>query len=464
MVPFAVKSSFAWLATALLLAAAPAARAQGVFDVGTLTNTLTIPTGTRASAGAAKAGRPASAASFAYAPTAALKASTVQGYVDRLRAKNPAASQAVAASFGPGKNDYGKIYQNLVKDGRMPENDAASALASYLILGWMITNNVQSATAITPELAAGVRQQIAAQLRQNPKLTAPDVPAQLGEEMKLQCVVVQGGWQSAIKENTLPAYRQGVAELFKNQYGLDFTKVKLTPQGFAGASGAAAPARHPAAAAAAGASAAATTAAPGSGVVAGAQWFFRAVSGAGAAVAFEPVVLLASGQYFDIGDEPLETLNAAAARAKRPDAWGSWRKNGAAFVLTDAKGHVNSYTLGSGNWFPAYPAGATPLMRAYEKVSGGQVGTATTLFISKIRFLNGTHFSQGENKGISSGPVYGGGTSRTSGTYRLQGHTLTLTYPDGRTVRKSFALGAEGSPAHPVSTLIFIGGDAYTDE
>jgi hypothetical protein len=31
-------------------------------------------------------------------------------------------------------------------------------------------------------------------------------------------------------------------------------------------------------------------------------------------------------------------------------------------------------------------------------------------------------------------------------------------------VRKSFAIGAAGTPARPSNELIFIGGDAYTDE
>jgi|GEM_PF-1690813 len=482
-------------AALLLLAAAPAARAQDVYDLSITAATQNaymsshianlaladIASGRahvnsqkginvgRPGPGSGSATAPAvSNARFAYSPTAALKQQTVQGYVDRLKTKNPAASQAIAAKLGPGKLDYAKIYQGLVADAGMPENDAASALASYLILGWMITNNVRSDKAVTPAMAAGVRRQVAAQLSQSPQMTAPGVPAQLGEEMKLLTVVVQSGWQSAIKENTLPAYRQDVAGLFKNRYGMDFAQVKLTPQGFAGAAagpGTTGAARPAAATPVVPGPAAATVpaAASGSGPAAGAQWFFRAVSG-GSAVVFEPVVLLAGGAYFDIGDEPLETLNVAAAKAARPAAWGSWRKNGAAFVLTNYRGQTSSYTLGSGNWFPAYAAGAVPLKRAYERTGGGSVGVATVLSISKIQFLDGGRFQMGENTGISAPNAYGGRTGGGGGIYRLQGHTLTLTFAGGRTVRKSFAIGASGSPARPANTIIFIGGDAYTDE
>ena len=105
-----MKSYFLLVLAALLLAT-PVGRtkAQGVFDMGALTNTLTIPT--KSSKGATM-GKPAAATSLAYVPTAALKQKTVQGYVDRFKAKNPAASEAVETNFGPGKYDYGTIYRD----------------------------------------------------------------------------------------------------------------------------------------------------------------------------------------------------------------------------------------------------------------------------------------------------------------------------------------------------------------
>lgn len=404
----------------------------------------------------------ASAASLAYgAPSAALKARTVQGYVDRLKAKNPVAAQAIATNFGPGKYDYGTIYRGIVDGQGLHENDAADALSAYLIIGWMIVNDVRDGKAVTVPMAQGVRRQFAPKLAANPRLTAPGVPAQLGEEMKLLLVVVQGGWQSAMKEHTLPAYQRGIAALYKNQYGLDLAQLQLTDRGFASKAAAGAPgaATHPAA------GAPAASAPPAGGAAGGANWFFRAISGNGGGVAFEPVVLFANGTYCEAGDGPVETLAPAADRAARPRAWGTWQKQGNAFVLTDNQRRANSYTLGSGNWFPAYAyTGAVPLKRAYEKTSGGDYGAGTSaLFINKIQFLDATHFRQGENMGISSPNAAGGRTSAAAGTYRLQGHTLALTYADGHTVRKSFALGAEGAPAHPVSTLVFIGGDAYSD-
>ena len=58
-----------------------------------------------------------SAAGLLYSPASTLKTATVQGYIDRLKTKNPAAAQAIATTFGPGHYDYGTIY-NGSRSGR----------------------------------------------------------------------------------------------------------------------------------------------------------------------------------------------------------------------------------------------------------------------------------------------------------------------------------------------------------
>ena len=194
-------------------------------------------------------------------------------------------------------------------------------------------------------------------------------------------------------------------------------------------------------------------------------WYFRAVSGYPAAISFEPVVLFKNGEYLEVGDEPLELLNVAASKSGRPRAWGKWRKSGATFFLTDNKGHVADYQLGSGNWFPAYPySGAVKLKKAYEKTSGGNYGNGTSaLVINKINFIDATHFSEGSDGGIMSPNASSWKKTANAGTYRIYANTLELSYANNKVVKKSFALGASGSPAKPTNTIIFIGGDAYTD-
>jgi len=196
-----------------------------------------------------------------------------------------------------------------------------------------------------------------------------------------------------------------------------------------------------------------------------AGWYFRAVSGYPAAIDFEPVVLFTNGTYWEAGAETLETLNVAADKSKHPRAWGIWKKQGATFLLTDSKGHVSDYKLGSGNWFPAYAyTGAVKLKPAYEKASGGDYGNGlNALTISRITFVDATHFTEGTNGGISTGNAAAWKKSAAAGTYQVSGHTITFAYSNGKVVKTSFALGAKGSPAKASSNLIFIGGYAYTD-
>lgn len=195
-----------------------------------------------------------------------------------------------------------------------------------------------------------------------------------------------------------------------------------------------------------------------------AGWYFRAVSGYPAAVAFEPVVLFKNGEYFEVGDEPLELLNVQASKSSRPRAWGKWRKTGSTFYLTDNKGKTYDYQLNSGNWFPAYPySPSIKLKHAYEKVSGGDYGSGTNaLIIKKLTFIDATHFSEGTNGGITTANAKGWKNTTSAGTYRIYGNTIELTYSN-KVIKKSFAIGAEGSPPHPSVNIIFIGGDAFTD-
>jgi hypothetical protein len=194
-------------------------------------------------------------------------------------------------------------------------------------------------------------------------------------------------------------------------------------------------------------------------------WYFRAISGYPAAITFEPVVLFKNGDYWEAGAETVESLNIANDKRKHSQAWGTWKRKGSTFLLTNSKGETNDYKLGEGNWFPAYAyTGAVKLKPAYEKVSGGDYGNGlNALSIKKITFLDATHFNEGLNAGMSTGNAAAWKKSSTGGTYRISGHTIEFTYNNGTVVKTSFALGAKGSPAKPDNALIFIGGYAYTD-
>ena len=385
-------------------------------------------------------------------PTDAARKATVTDYARQQPGSTPASAGKFAAMFGPGGlADYNPLYTKLLAGSGLRDNDVADAFAAYTVVTYQVAHGAAATLPAGPTTA--VRAQYAPLVANLLAGQPAGTTAQLGELMKLQAVLVFVGAQ-----RPTDAFRQNVARKFQQQYKLDVNALILNDKGLVAQNGAGA-----VASASAPPSAAPPTAS-GPGVAAGAQWFFRSRSDAYGGLTFEPVALLANGQYCDVSDAPLESLNAATDQARRPAAWGRWRKNGAAFVLTSSKGRPISYTLGDGSWFPAYAAGAAPLKRTYQNSSGGSAGAATSLVISKINFLDASHFSEGADAGIVAPNAAGGSRRSASGTYRLQGHTLTLTYADGRTVRKSFAVGATGRPARPSNTLIFIGGDAYVDD
>ena len=210
-----------------LLAGTGAAKAQGVFNMGSLTTTLTIPTKPATGAGRST---PATRASFAYVPTAALQKQTAAAYVAKLRASDPAAAATLATSLA-GKTNYPAMYHELNDGTGLPENDVAAVMANYLLLNWAIVNDVHDEQAITPARSQAVRQQAAAILASNQKLATPAAKAELGEQLKLSAALLKVGWLRAQKDGTAAAYRQKIGAQLQQQFHLDMSQLQLTAQG-----------------------------------------------------------------------------------------------------------------------------------------------------------------------------------------------------------------------------------------
>jgi hypothetical protein len=226
--------------------------AQGVFDMGVLTNTTTIPTraGPSRSAPIRRApgaftpgesaitalsgplgGRAQPAAAdvrLTYTPTAALRRKAVDGYISRMRREYPEAAQVMAAQLA--QHDYSRIYSTLMRGAGLRDNDAADAVVAYTLLGWQIAK--QDPAEISTAKVQAVRRQIAPALAANPRLSGPAARADLGEEMKLLFVTLHAGWQSAQKEGNTRQYSDGVARMFQAQSGRDLRALNLTTAGF----------------------------------------------------------------------------------------------------------------------------------------------------------------------------------------------------------------------------------------
>ncbi|WP_324670589.1 hypothetical protein [Hymenobacter sp. GOD-10R] len=215
----------------------------GALDLPQLVQTLTMSAAIRADAerratekgiklSDSDAATTKSTARLTYTPTASLRQQTVQNLAQRLQTSNPAQAKALNAAFGPGKTDYGQLYAAGLKGSGFQDNDAASALAAYLEIAYVVANNVQDTKAITPAMDRGLRTQAAGLLRKNTSLTDASTVAKLGEELKLQTLILLSGWQQSLKTGQTASFSSNIAQQFANQYHFDLTQVKLTEQGF----------------------------------------------------------------------------------------------------------------------------------------------------------------------------------------------------------------------------------------
>lgn len=179
-----------------------------------------------------KSSASASKKNYSYKSTPALRQSVVAGFTKRLQSQSPKGAQAVAATFGPGKADYGTYYTQMLKTSGLHDNDAADALAGLMVVGYQIANNVPDEQ-VTATMERAARAQVAGIIAKNDKLNSPATRAKFGEELKLQTVVLVLGLQETMKNNTVDAYRKSISTMFQSQYHMNLLQFKLTNQGFA---------------------------------------------------------------------------------------------------------------------------------------------------------------------------------------------------------------------------------------
>ena len=219
---------------------------------------------------------------------------------------------------------------------------------------------------------------------------------------------------------------------------------------------------------------------------AGANWaavegvYFRSTTGFGVGgmvtVEFEPIILLTDGSYYMVDDAAFEDVDLASERSAHPRRFGRWTKSGSSYSLSEDDHNPVEYEIGDGSFFPAFPAPAGETIAAtYERISGGgnsAMGGEMTIAVSNdIRFGADGQFATGSSMGaIGSGAQSGvgtavsGGRRATSGRYTLDRHLLTLRYDDGRTERRFFAYGAQGTPPRTDRDMLFMGDRVYTKD
>ncbi|WP_430908986.1 hypothetical protein [Maribacter sp. 2-571] len=194
-------------------------------------------------------------------------------------------------------------------------------------------------------------------------------------------------------------------------------------------------------------------------------WYFRAVGAYPGAISFKPLVLFGNGDYYKVNTTPIAELDLISSKEKEAERWGRWKKTGERYMLTANDGKTNAYDLNAKNWFPAFPFEESLSLRGtYEKISGGDFGNGLlALFDSELTFLDDTRFTHSENNGILTAGSDAWKNNSDSGTYKIEGHTISFRYNDGRTTKLSFAIGAQGDNVIDTD-MLFIGGKAYIIE
>lgn len=160
-------------------------------------------------------------------PTPAVRQAALAAYAGRLKANNPAMVEPFQAYFR--QHDYSALFRTAIAGTGLRETDLGDVMAAFTMLGWLIVNDVRDD--MPPETYRGLRDQLAPALAANPKLTDPATRASLAEEQKISLVVLLAGWQGAVREGNLAAYRRGVAQMFRTQ-GLELAKLQVTDAGF----------------------------------------------------------------------------------------------------------------------------------------------------------------------------------------------------------------------------------------
>jgi hypothetical protein len=181
---------------------------------------------------AARGGSAASAkrrVNLAYTPTPALRQQTVQNLARQLQARNAVAGQAITNAFGPGKTDYNQLFGQMVQPSGLPANNAATAFAAYLEIAYVAVNGVSEAS-VTSAMDRALQRQATNLLSSNASLTSSAAVARLGEELKLQAVVLYLGWQTARKNGQETQFKANIANTFKIK-GLNLNALRLTDNG-----------------------------------------------------------------------------------------------------------------------------------------------------------------------------------------------------------------------------------------
>lgn len=184
---------------------------------------------------------------------------------------------------------------------------------------------------------------------------------------------------------------------------------------------------------------------------------------------FDPYIFYKNGIVLRDFEAPPAEIDVAAFSRQNPHDWGKWRRSGAETLIywngaRDGKPfHVDTKDIQ-----PAIPGRrGLRLSGKYSSLSGGgntAFGGDVTVFSSRdLIFAPDGRFATRSAGGGGSSTVTALSTSPTeSGTYAIDGYSITLKFRNGQTVRKAFVIFGSGKGKPVDNSVIHIGGRTYT--
>jgi hypothetical protein len=230
------------LAVLLAFGLAPShAIAQGVFDMGALTNSLSqgaiIQSETarartsglfrpRAQAPQSQAGDPAV---LLYRPSMTARKRNMSQIVERLRHVDPAGAADLQRTFA-NRDPIAEIDRVMRPVGLRPDN-VADAVATYLVTAYY---GVRGSTEGEPAEFKAVSAQVGRALRADPVFTGSSdaVKQEMAEAMLIQAVLANQAVQAAQKQpSAMPAIKAAIRQGSRARFGMDLMRVRLGEDG-----------------------------------------------------------------------------------------------------------------------------------------------------------------------------------------------------------------------------------------
>jgi hypothetical protein len=217
------------------------ASAQGAFDMGMLTNSLSQGALIQSEEGRASSQRafrsavrtprtaPVDRAALRYTPSLAVRKRNLAQMVSRLREVDPTGAADLERTFAR-RDVIGEVGKLMRPEGLDPDN-VADAMAMYLIAAYY---GVRGSVDSKPSDYKAVSAQLARAISAAPEFSgASDASKQeIAESMIVQAVLVEQAVQAAQKQpSAMPAVKGAIARGARAAFGFDVAKMQLGPNG-----------------------------------------------------------------------------------------------------------------------------------------------------------------------------------------------------------------------------------------